>query len=242
MSSKRRVHSGNTESTLDRAVRSLLLIIGLFVSGGLLAAADSSHSLSWVAWFSLLPLFITIRYASPRIALFYGALWGLCLYLFLTATGGGTISATIRSMGFLAAVPAIYAYFGARLTRRIGYAPLVLAVGWIMVELALQPLAIREGLLAGTQIEGGLVRMVGGILGYVFVAFLIAFVNAQLLSLVEIIRLTLTTFLLANIESPYRCGWVIQPEQVFHSFASKAGFPPRAPPIAVRYSKSVNPM
>jgi len=236
MVSRRHLHYGNTESSLDHVVRSLLLIIGLIVSGGLLAAADSSRSLSWAAWFSLLPLFITIRYASPRLALLYGALWGTCLYLFMSATGAQTVSATVRSMGFLAAVPAVYAYFGARLTRRVGFAPLVLAVGWIIVELALEPLALRDGLLAGSQVDGGLMRVVGGILGYVFVAFLIAFVNAQILSLVDNIRLSLVTFLPARTGLSYRYGWIIQAELVCHSFESKTGFPPRAPPSADQYS------
>jgi apolipoprotein N-acyltransferase len=217
MSSRQVVQISSSKSSLDRMARSLLLIIGLICSGGLLAGADSSHALSGAAWIGLLPLFITIRYASPRIALFYGALWGLCLYLFSVATGDGAVSATVRSMGFLAAVPAIYAYLGARLTRRVGYAPLVLAVGWIIVELALEPLALRQGLLAGTQVDGGVVRLVGGILGYVFVAFLIAFVNAQILSLVDGLRVSLANFVSVFEVSPYRCGCITQPRKTCYS-------------------------
>jgi hypothetical protein len=206
-------------------------MIGLVFSGCLIAASETSSGLSWVAWFALLPIFITIRYASPRIALIYGALWGLCLYLVLSASGTGASAATIRSLGLLAAVPAIYAYLGARLTRQIGYAPMILAVGWMIAELALEPVIVRQGLLSGSLSNDSLMQLIGGVLGYVFVAFLIAFVNAQLLSLVENLRFSFVNLFYALSITIRSIGWILQPGGTCHTFVFLTDSPPRAPPV-----------
>jgi len=205
-------------------------MIGLVFSGCLVAAVGTTTGLSWVAWFALLPIFITIRYASPRIALMYGALWGLCLYLVYSASGVGASAATIRSLGLLAAVPAVYAYLGARLTRQIGYAPMVLAIGWIIAELALEPVIFRQGLLSASLGSDGLMQIIGGVLGYAFVAFLIAFVNAQLLSLVENLCISFVNFFHTLTITIRSIGWIIQPGRTCYTYVSLTDSPPRAPP------------
>ena len=216
-------------SSLDRITQFLLLACALVASGGLVAAAGSSAGPSWIAWVSLVPIFITIRYASPKIALLYGALWGFCLYLFSSASDGAAVTASIKSLGLLAAVPAIYAYWGARLTRRIGYAPLVLAVGWVIVELALEPLTLRDGLLAASQTDGGLMRLVGGVLGYVFIGFIIAFVNAQILSLVGFVNVQFG-FFTAEPVAPSRFFLINTEIETRHQFFNLYSLTPRAPP------------
>jgi apolipoprotein N-acyltransferase len=211
--------------------RRVLLAASLVLSSCIMAAATESSHLSWAAWVSLLPIFITIRVASPRVALIYGALWGTCLYIFSSFSDAVGSASAIHTLGLLAAVPAIYTYLGARMTRRIGYAPLVLAVGWIIVELALQPANLHQGLLAGTQGDGNLMRIVGSVLGYIFVAFLIAFVNAQLLSLVDNIVLSISQ---ASFHLPIltECrGLIVQASGLGLSVIFISDFPARAPPI-----------
>lgn len=183
-----------------------------------------------MAWFALLPIFITIRFATPRIALIYGAMWGLCLYFLLSASGTDASAATIRSLGLLAAVPAIYAYLGARLTRQIGYAPMVLAMGWMIAELALEPVIVRQGLLSGSLSNDGVMQLVGGVLGYVFVALLIAFVNAQLLSLVENLCFSFGNLFYGITITLRSIGWIVQPGGTCHTFVFLTDSPPRAPP------------
>ncbi len=195
-----------------------------------MAAAGNTTGLSWLTWFALLPIFVTIRYASPRIALIYGALWGFSLYFLFSVSDGVASAATLRSIGLLAAVPAVYAYLGARLTRRVGYAPLVLAVGWMIAELALEPVFVRQGLVAASLTDGGLMRIIGGVLGYVFVAFLIAFVNAQLLSLVDNLHVSFRSFSIAAFVRPHVHGWIIQPAGMSHPDVPITDSPPRAPP------------
>jgi hypothetical protein len=53
------------------------------------------------------------------------------------------------------------------------------------VELALRPLGLHHGLLAATQGDSTLVAWLGGALGYVLVAFVVALGNAVLLLLLS---------------------------------------------------------
>ena len=118
---------------------------------------------------------------GPVRATLAGALWGLCFYAF-AATAVAVITPATLSWLLLATIPAAYAGLGAALTRRIGFNPVVLGVGWILVEIALKPLGLRYGLLAGAQGEGPLLHWVGRLLGYVFVAFVVACASASLLA------------------------------------------------------------
>ena len=61
----------------------------------------------------------------------------------------------------------------------------MLALGWVGVEFALCPLGLRQGLLAGTQGDAVMFRTVGSAAGYVVVAFVVAYINAALLSVLS---------------------------------------------------------
>ena len=75
------------------------------------------------------------------------------------------------------------------LLHAVVFSPLLLGIGWMGVELALHPIGLRYGLLAGTQGDGLVIRLLGGATGYVLVAFLVAYINAWLLSvLTRILR------------------------------------------------------
>ncbi len=154
-------------------------VAGLCVLGGwLLAAALENPEFSLVGWCSLLPLFLAIRMLRPAPASASAAVWGISVALFSPAAPemGWAAGAVV-----FAAVPALYALLGGLLTRRLGFHPLLLGLGWVGVEFALAPLSLHNGLLAGSQSSGPLLQFVSSALGYVFVAFLIALVNAVLL-------------------------------------------------------------
>ena len=174
-----------------RAVKTAGLIVSLVASAYLMALANRSTECAWLGWFSLVPLFLVIRSWRPGAAMFAGALWGVCLYVFSVAQPAAAVSPSVRLLLLLPAIPAIYAYAGAWLTRRIGFNPFVLGVAWMGVELALGPAGLRTGLLAAAQGDGGFIHWVGSALGYVLVAFLVALVNASLVSLLGGARLSL---------------------------------------------------
>ncbi len=197
-----------------------------------MAAASGTTSLSWLAWIGLIPIFIAIRSSVPRVAFLYGALWGVSHYFFSMASDAATLMVAIYSIGLLTTVPALYAYLGARLTRRFGYLPLVLAVGWILVELALQPVAMQNGLLANCVNNGSLLSIVGGALGYVFVAFFIVYVNAQLISLVGKINFIVSRFFLLPIIGK-QCGLIENKNLALLSESPFSYSRPRAPPQVI---------
>ncbi len=162
-----------------------VLILSLVCSAVLLGIAVCSRNYPWVGWVGLTPLFLVIRSLTPFRAMSCGALWGFCLFTLLVSGNGVAATPLDSSFAFLILIPAIYAFIGAHLTRRVGFSPLFLAFGWVGVELALRPLGLSSGLLAGSQGDAGIIQQVGTPLGYFFVAFLIAFVNAKLLSIVN---------------------------------------------------------
>lgn len=72
---------------------------------------------------------------------------------------------------------------GSRMTRQIGFSPLLLGLGWMGVEFALNPLGMQRGLLAAAQGDGLLIHYIGTFTGYILIAFVVAYVNAFILTL-----------------------------------------------------------
>ena len=182
----------------------------------------------WVGWISLIPLFAAIRVLPPRQSMLCGAFWGIYLSFFLAAFIPGIIG--VSSLVLLAAVPAAYTYAAALVTRRVGFSPLFLGFGWVLVELALQPLGLGRGLLAGTQGHGGLVDWVSGLLGSTFVAFVVAAGNATLLLVFGALRfnIDLSPFLMVL---PHRLERLLAPVTTCHLLLDDRPAQPRAPPV-----------
>lgn len=185
--SARAAHDGLAAGPRRTSRRPDTLTLGLLaalltISAAMTAFACTSPTLGITAWFSLLPLFLAVRILRPSEALIAGGLWGLALFAALQALGQSFAVSGTTSLLLLVTVPAIYTWLGASVTRWTGFHPLLLGLGWVGVEVALRPLSLRNGLLTGTQGNGLIVRLVGGVLGYLLVAFLLALANALVLS------------------------------------------------------------
>jgi len=166
-----------------RAVRYLPAVAG----GCTMALAVASPAHPWLAWISFAPLVIAVRFLRPRKAGYCGAVWGSSLFLFSTLFDNTVISPSLTGFVMLTTIPAVYTYLGAFFTRRFGFSPLAIALGWIVVVLALEPAGLSHGLVPVEHGHNRFLQMVAGSLGYGFVAFLIVYVNALLLSLAEAI-------------------------------------------------------
>ena len=202
----------------------------LAFSACLMAIALQSPAGVWLGWFTLIPLFLSIRVLSPLRAFFAGAFWGLCLFVFATVSGAAPFAPNVWSAFLLGAVPGVYALLGARLTRQKGFSPLLLGLGWIAVELALRPLGFRYGLLAATQGSGLVVRTMGYLAGYVMVAFIVAYVNAMLLTMLrDVCVVVLRSRLVAGLSGTVKRLFPIDlPAQFFLLWGPSQ---PRAPPL-----------
>jgi hypothetical protein len=91
--------------------------------------------------------------------------------------------------GLLIVAPMIYTSFSALLTQRYGFSPLLLALGWIGVTLALRPLGSYHSLLPAEGGWGLVLQLVAGFLGNGAVAFLVGYANASLLAVLGSIHL-----------------------------------------------------
>jgi hypothetical protein len=153
----------------------------------------------------------------------------MCLYATLESRPGADINLSLSSGVLVITIPAIYAYLASRLTRSIGFSALVIGVGWMAVELAFSLLGVRGGLVGATGAGISIFQWVGRTLGCVFVAFLIAFLSASLVSLLSTVRLSF----------PQSWHWLrLRPRQTVPANHTCLCFPiwvlnplqPRAPP------------
>ena len=177
-----------------RAVNRVLLIVSLVVGALMMAVAIESSAHAWLAWLALLPLLFVIRLWRPTAAILGGALWGLLIFLFSAIQPAAAITPTVQSLVLLAAIPAIYAGVGAAVTRWIGFNPFVLGFAWMGAELALGPVGLRTGLLGAAQGDGTILHWIGGALGYVLAAFVIAAGSASLVCVLSAARLSIPQF------------------------------------------------
>jgi apolipoprotein N-acyltransferase len=184
--------------------RGALLMSAMVGSALLMAVAVGTGGHPLLACVALLPFFYCIKTCRPLAAAGAGAVWGASLYVCATLGETFAVTPSLFSMSMMSAIPATYAGLGALVTRRIGFSPFILALGWVGVEFALTPLGLRHGLLAATQDGGTVLNVVGGFLGYVFVAFLVAYANALVLSLAFRVRL--------SIKLPSATGWSAAPK------------------------------
>jgi len=168
-------------------VDTAILAVSLIASAYLMAFVAMAGGRPWVSWYALLPLFVAIRVCRPSAALMAGAFWGGCLYNFASSIGA-SVSPGLVPLLVLLAVPALYGYLGARLTRWIGFSPFVLGVGWVGVEFALAPLGLRAGVLGVAESDASLLHWAATALGYVHVALIAALVNAYLVSILSHVR------------------------------------------------------
>ncbi len=172
-------------------VRAIPLGLALGAGATFMALSRSSATYWWLGWVTLVPLFLCIRLFSPVRAAASGAVWGVSFYAASAFLTEARVPHNALSLVLLTVVPALYAYVAARITRAKGFHPLLLGLGWAGVELALQPLALRYGLLAGTLSDGWFLHSIGSVGGYLLVAFLVAMANAWLLSVLSSVRVSL---------------------------------------------------
>ncbi len=209
------------------------LVASLGVSAFSMAVALGSSDHWWVGWVALLPLFVSIRVLAPVKAMLAGAFWGLCLFVSLVTTADGALSPSLAALALLTAVPAIYTWLGARLTRRVGFSPYLLALGWMGVELALSLLGLRNGLLAATQGDGLIIHLVGNFTGCVLVAFLVAYISASVLEAISRVRVPADGLRFAA-GAPDSLQRLFPQESFSVLFHLIRPLQPRAPPMSLR--------
>ncbi len=232
-------------SALLRSPKTAALGVSLVLSALLTAAALRLPDQHWLAWISFLPLFVVVRSLRPPAAVLAGGFWGGCLYLFCTAGPTPAAEAMAPAVGpsawllaLLIVIPAVYVGLAARPARAIGFKLLTLALGWTLIEVVLHlrnHFGPHEGLLTGSQGEGPHLHWLARLLGYVSTAFLVACVNASLVSILSGARLSFPAYR-SLAGSPSGGGWL--PSQVVLAVQSctlhQAN--PRAPPIPVASS------
>jgi len=151
-------------------------LVGLCVRGGLPAetseAIGSAGAGPLLAMLGFFPLLLLVRFAPTGRAGIGGAIWGV---------GAAVMAAGSDPAMWLAFIagPALFALLGSWLTRRIGFHALVIAVLWMLIELAMIASGLApRGMLASMAEHSVLFSGVAAWLGSVHVALLLALVTA----------------------------------------------------------------
>ena len=179
---------GHTRSTLATAPphrvmwREILLCLSIVVCAGAGGWLRDSETAGRWAFLALLPLLVAIRNYAPYRATACGALWGIA-HLVGTLTGTSDQHLSVGAIAALVVIPMLFAWLGAWSVRRAGFHPLVLAVGWMLVEMAVTSLGPRHGILLGVPSESGaLSDYIARHFGSVLVCFAWALINSIVVS------------------------------------------------------------
>lgn len=191
-------------------------------------ALQSPHA--WLGCAAVAPLLLAIRVCRPLSAFAAGAFWGLCAFALTLGSNSG-FAHTPFALALLTLVPACYTGLGSVITGRAGFVPLILGVGWVGVEFALQPLRMRYGLLAGLQGDGVLVHLVSSLTGYVIIAFLIAYFTASIVSVISEVVASGAVSSLRLVPGAVKSVRLYHFETPIHLVAVAQPRRPRAPPI-----------
>ncbi len=229
----------STVSKLPHSVTTAALGVSLVFSALLTATALRMPNDHWLAWISLLPLFVVVRSLRPLAALAAGGFWGGCLYVFLTI--GAPSSVATEALAFVPSawlfvlmivIPAVYVGLAARPARAVGFSLLTLALGWTLIEVVLyvhNPSGPHDVLLSGSQGEGAQLHWLARLVGYVCTAFLAGCANASLVTIVSDARLRFPRCRSLG-GSPNAVGWVpSQAVPAIQSWILRQAHP-RAPP------------
>ncbi len=177
------VYGRNKSESRGRLLKASCLGLGLLISAGLSVASCQTAAAPYLAWVVLIPLLLATRVLTPSRAFVAGSFWGTCLFLLSALSSGALFEPTLGALLRLATIPAAFAWLGSLVTRRSGFSPLMLGLGWVVVELLLQPLGMKNGLLTGMLGHGLVVRTLGYLAGSLVVAFLVVYVSASILEM-----------------------------------------------------------
>jgi apolipoprotein N-acyltransferase len=164
--------------------KALVILPASVASALLMVLAAGTESQYWLAWIGLLPLFFLIRILPPVWAALSGTVWGISIYLLSIAGLGYDLTPSPLFLSMMALIPGLFALLCSWLTRKLGFNPMILAFGWILLEVSLRPLGLEHGLLTGMHGEGTHLHWMCRIFGCLSGAFVIACTNATILVLV----------------------------------------------------------
>jgi hypothetical protein len=176
--------SFTTSKPVHSRIVELATITAFLCCGGLLTGcAIVSARFHWAAWLGLVPVFAAIRRLSGVRAFLGGALWGGAVYLGAMIASGASFPITPLGCMHHILLPAGYVYFMAVFSRRYWYSPLALALGWILVELAVNVSGAQPGLISAEHISSPFLHVLTDFFGSGFIAFAVAYAGASVITI-----------------------------------------------------------
>jgi hypothetical protein len=170
------------KGTLNRLTGLFFLAMVICLSALLLAASPSSSLRLLPVCMGLISLFAAIRSQPLPLTIILGAWWGCCLYVFSFVCDNSVIPCSLTGACVSIVMPALCAALGKIFVLRYGYYPLALALGWVVFEFALTRLGTARSIPLSETGINPILCVIADFLGYGFIGFLVAYVNAALVS------------------------------------------------------------
>ncbi len=216
----------NFRYTVLRHAATAIKVVALALSAMVTAFAVSALEHPLVGIVGFLPLIFICQTETPLRAFLLGSVWGGSLCVSNLTLGSALVVHDLGTLLLLAVLPACYAALGACVTRRIGFSPFILALGWILVECCVGS-RISGSLIS--QTDSGMLAVVGRHLGSAWSAFVVVYLGSWCLLLVSKWRAALArgyrgAGLTLNLDA-FRA-----PASVAQPIAIPALSHPRAPP------------
>lgn len=195
---------------------------------GMGAAASVESGQAILLSLALFPLFAVIRYMHPKAAVSAGAFWALLLALIFQGGSDLGLINYLPAVIWIGAV-GLYCGGGAWFTRRFGFSPIILAVGWVVMELALKALLISVPAEMIAVSNNSVTQVIATALGYICVALIIVILNATLILSLGKMSLTMSCRAVCGMISQF-CHQTHERGFTFKAWTGMSPTRPRAPP------------
>lgn len=161
-----------------------ITIIGLLVISAL-GAANAVVKLNsiFLFWISITPLLLVIRSLRLKPSTGYGALWGICFQLFFALLSEKPPGITLFNVIFISSAAALYTALGVYIVRRFHIGAVALGFGWLAAIPIIRMVGLNFGFFPLTFSADTLILVAVEYLGYSFIAFLIVYLNALLITI-----------------------------------------------------------
>ena len=158
------------------------MAISLIISPLFTAGVYTCSSQPWLAWLGVIPLFLAIKKFPLVKAALFAAAWGLSLVFFAASLSPQFDPSNVVNLVCALLIPTVYVILSKLFVSRFGYSPLALALGCVATEVLLEVITLGGFAHSVDQGHGLLFRLVANFLGTGFVAFIVTYINALLIS------------------------------------------------------------
>jgi hypothetical protein len=169
--------------TCHRVLGVVAISILLILSALIYVSAIATHTFTPLLWICLIPLFRMVKDVELPGAVAGAVLWGMCVAVFRGMLADGAAFSFSAEFFRFCLLPVIFVWGLVWFRRYYGFNPLAVALGWMALEYVWIQAGVNNTVFSSVHGPDSFLDLVANFLGYGFVGFAVAYVNASLVSL-----------------------------------------------------------